>query len=112
MTVQKGDFALGVEVKGSGNSLEFTHAGGNAGYRCVLVDFPERHQGVAIMTNSDNGAQITNALLRAIAKEYGWPDYHATNVTGFLALLFLMLLMFMTYWKVRLSQRRLASRLV
>jgi CubicO group peptidase (beta-lactamase class C family) len=74
LTVQKGDFGLGIEVKGSGHSLEFTHAGGNAGYRCVLVDFPKRHQGVAIMTNSDSGAQIANALLRAIAEEYGWPD--------------------------------------
>jgi CubicO group peptidase (beta-lactamase class C family) len=109
LTVQKGDFALGIEVKGSGNSLEFTHAGGNAGYRCVLVDFPERHQGVAIMTNSDNGAQITSALLRSVAREYGWPDYHVIDVTGFVALLFLMLVMFTAYRRLRLSQQRVVA---
>jgi len=105
LTAQKGDFALGIEVKGTGDSFEFTHAGGNAGYKCVFVDFPARHQGVAIMTNADNGATITGALLRAIANEYGWPDYHVIDMTTFVAVLFLMLMMFMAYWKLRRRQR-------
>src|ERR1700730_19175037 len=42
--------------------LEFTHAGANAGYRCVLVGFPEQHEGAAIMTNSDSGDQVMYAL--------------------------------------------------
>lgn len=72
---QKDDWGLGVGVEGEGASLHFSHSGGNEGYRCFFVDFPERHQGVAIMTNSDSGSRVHDALLRAVAKEYGWPDY-------------------------------------
>jgi CubicO group peptidase (beta-lactamase class C family) len=98
--IEPGQFGLGIQVKGSGNSLEFMHAGANAGYRCVLVDFPERHQGVAIMTNSDSGDHVMFALLRSISKEYGWPDYRVIDVTGIVALLFLILVMFTAYWKL------------
>jgi hypothetical protein len=27
------------------------------------------------MTNSDNGAELVQEIVRSIAKEYGWPDY-------------------------------------
>ena len=107
--LEPGQFGLGIQVKGSGNSLEFMHAGANAGYRCVLVDFPERHQGVAIMTNSDSGDHVMFALLRSIAKEYGWPDYRVIDVTGIVALLFLMLVTVTAYWRLRLSQQRVVA---
>jgi CubicO group peptidase (beta-lactamase class C family) len=76
LTPQKDKWGLGVQLEGDGPNLEFTHGGANEGYRSVFVDFPERHQGAAIMTNSDSGASIGMQLLRAMAKEYGWPDYH------------------------------------
>ena len=107
--LEPGQFGLGIQVKGSGNSLEFMHAGANAGYRCVLVDFPERHEGVAIMTNSDSGDHVMFALLRSIAKEYGWPDYRVIDVTGIVALLFLMLVTVTAYWRLRLSQQRVVA---
>jgi CubicO group peptidase (beta-lactamase class C family) len=107
--LEPGQFGLGIQVKGSGTSLEFMHAGANAGYRCVLVDFPERHQGVAIMTNSDSGDHVMYALLRSIAKEYGWPDYRVIDVTGIVALLFLMLVTVTAYWRLSLSQRRVLA---
>jgi len=75
LTRQKGDSGLGVFVEGEGAALHFSHSGGNEGYRCYFVDFPERHQGVAIMTNSDNGGSLMNELLRSVAKEYAWPGY-------------------------------------
>ena len=53
--------------------------------------------------------EITSALLRAIAREYGWPDYHVIDVTGFLALLLLMIVMFTAYRTLRLSQRRVVA---
>src|SRR5262249_12938142 len=79
LTRQKGDSGLGVFVEGEGAALHFSHSGGNEGYRCYFVDFPEHHQGVAIMTNSDNGGTLLNELLRSVAKEYGWPGYAVTE---------------------------------
>jgi len=79
LTVQKGEWGLGVGVKGEGRTLQFTHGGANEGYRCDFVEFPELHQGAAIMTNSDSGGQVMAPLLRAIAKEYGWPDFAVTE---------------------------------
>jgi len=75
LTKQKDDWGLGVGVQGEGPTLQFTHGGANEGYRCVFVDFPALRQGAAIMTNSDSGSAIGSAILRAMAKEYGWPDY-------------------------------------
>jgi CubicO group peptidase (beta-lactamase class C family) len=75
LTRQKGDWGLGVSVLGEGQTLQFTHGGANEGYRCVFVDFPARHQGAAVMTNADSGGAIASAILRAMAREYGWPDY-------------------------------------
>src|SRR5262249_41231871 len=75
LTRQKDTWGLGVQVEGDGQALHFSHSGGNAGYRCFFVDYPERHQGAAIMTNADNGGEVWNEWLRSVAKEYGWPDY-------------------------------------
>jgi len=81
LTKQKDDWGLGVGVQGEGQTLQFTHGGANEGYRCVFVDFPALHQGAAIMTNSDSGGGIGSAILRAMAKEYGWPDYQVKEKT-------------------------------
>jgi hypothetical protein len=81
LTKQKDDWGLGVALEGEGATLHFSHSGGNEGYRCFFVDFPDRHQGVAIMTNSDSGNTVHSAILRAVAKEYGWPDYQVKEKT-------------------------------
>lgn len=52
--------------------LEFSHGGANEGYRALVVGLPGRGQGVAIMTNGDNGQAITSAVLLAVADAYGW----------------------------------------
>ena len=75
LTPQKETWGLGVAVEGEGAALHFSHSGGNEGYRCFFVDFPGRHQGAAIMTNSDNGGTLSGELLRSIAKEYAWPAF-------------------------------------
>lgn len=81
LTRQKDNWGLGVAVEGEGASLHFSHGGGNEGYRCFFVDFPERHQGVAIMTNADNGGTLWSELLRSIAREYGWPGFEVVEKT-------------------------------
>jgi CubicO group peptidase (beta-lactamase class C family) len=81
LTRQKDRWGLGVGLEGEGRTLQFSHGGANEGYRCDFVEFPELHQGAAIMTNSDAGGEVMAPLLRAIAKEYGWPGFQVTQKT-------------------------------
>jgi CubicO group peptidase (beta-lactamase class C family) len=72
VTVQKGRYGLGVAVEGSGEKAQFSHGGANEGYRRTFFAFTEHGDGVAIMTNSDNGGQIANEIARAVSDVYGW----------------------------------------
>ena len=75
LTRQKDDWGLGFEVESPGHPLRFGHSGSNEGFRCDLEAYTESGQGFAIMTNSDAGEQLANEFLRAVAREYGWPDF-------------------------------------
>ncbi len=75
LTLQKGEFGLGIVLRGAGEGLFFTHSGGNAGFRCIFLAFPERGQGAAIMTNGDLGGDLYIEVLRSLAAEYGWPAF-------------------------------------
>ncbi|AGC49356.1 beta-lactamase [Myxococcus stipitatus DSM 14675] len=55
----------------------FGHAGGNQGYRCLLIAFPETGSGIAIMTNSDDGMFLFDRLVSSAAAEYGWKGFTA-----------------------------------
>ena len=70
-----GSYGLGLGISGEGQAQRFGHGGANEGFRCELVAYTHRGQGAVVMTNSDNGSQLTGEILRAIAAEYGWPDY-------------------------------------
>lgn len=52
----------------------FAHDGSNAGYKATLVGYPGG-DGVVVMTNGDQGYQLGEEIVRAVAAEYGWPDY-------------------------------------
>ena len=66
---------LGFRLEGKGRSARFSHHGGNEGYRCFLVAYSDLGQGAVVMTNSDNGFELVQEIIRSIAKEYGWVDY-------------------------------------
>jgi CubicO group peptidase (beta-lactamase class C family) len=51
----------------------FGHGGANAGFRANLVAFRDG-RGIAVMTNSDEGAAVAQELTLAIAREYGWDE--------------------------------------
>lgn len=74
-TRQAGDRNLamghGLFLKTSG-TLAF-HEGANYGYRCLLLMVPERCEGVAVMTNGENGRGLIMDVLRALADIYHWP---------------------------------------
>ena len=66
---------LGFFLAGAGAAARFGHTGGNEGFRCELVVYREGGCGAAIMTNSDDGTIVSEAVLRAVATAYGWPGY-------------------------------------
>jgi CubicO group peptidase (beta-lactamase class C family) len=75
LTPVKGDYGLGFSVKGSGRDFQFSHGGGNEGFRCYLLAYPERGQGAVIMTNGELGGELFTEILRSLSVEYGWPDF-------------------------------------
>lgn len=76
LTPQIDNVGLGVMVDGNGASRRFSFSGSNVGYKAFMVGYVNSGQGAVVMTNSENGAPLAMELLRAIAAEYGWPDYH------------------------------------
>jgi CubicO group peptidase (beta-lactamase class C family) len=81
LTPQKEDVGLGLRVKGTDLDFQFFHAGGNEGFRCFMVGFPERGQGAVMMTNSDLGLDLIAEVLSSFAAEYGWPAYMPVEKT-------------------------------
>jgi hypothetical protein len=75
LTVQIGPSGLGPMVQGKGEAMRFMHDGGNEGYVCMVVYFPELKRGAATMTSSDAGSSVITEVLNAHAKEYRWPGY-------------------------------------
>jgi CubicO group peptidase (beta-lactamase class C family) len=72
VTIQKGEYGLGVAVQGEGDKKRFSHGGANEGYRCFFFAFTDRGDGVAVMTNSDNGSPLASEIVRAVSDVYGW----------------------------------------
>ena len=74
LTPIKGGWGLGIGVGGSPAHPYFQHGGANDGFQCDLVAY-DSGDGIAIMTNSDNGGQLANEIVRTIAYERKWPDF-------------------------------------
>jgi CubicO group peptidase (beta-lactamase class C family) len=60
-------------VAGSGKSLVLMKRGQNIGYQSYMLLLPETGQGIAILSNSDNGTTLATALIRRAAEIYHWP---------------------------------------
>ena len=80
-TAGKGGYGLGLSVQGFGRAARFGHGGSNEGFRCQMTAFLEQGQGAVIMTNGERGGGLADELLRAIAREYGWPAYKPVERT-------------------------------
>lgn len=81
LTVQKGNYGLGIGLGEKGENFSFSHGGGNEGFKCYLVAYPEKGQGAAIMTNSDSGSTLYFEILRSVANEYNWNDFQPKEKT-------------------------------
>jgi hypothetical protein len=66
---------LGIFLEGKDDRRFFYHGGANEGFRAMLVAYEISGRGVAVMCNSDSGSELNEEIVRAVAKEYDWPDY-------------------------------------
>lgn len=74
LTAQNGGpYGLGAAVRDVGGSLVLMKRGQNVGYQGYLLLIPGEGQGMVVMTNSDNGSILAEALIRRAARLYGWP---------------------------------------
>jgi len=74
LTIVDGGYGLGLSVNEI-PSLSFSHGGSNEGYRCMLIAWPEKGQGAAVMTNGDYGSNLFMEILRSLSQEYDWPRF-------------------------------------
>jgi CubicO group peptidase (beta-lactamase class C family) len=65
---------LGFIITNGKGGLMFNHSVSNLGYKSYIAAYRDRGQGIAVMTNSDNGLALIMEVIRAVAKVYGWPD--------------------------------------
>ncbi len=68
-----GLYGLGAAVSGDGEALVLMKRGQNIGYQTFLLLFPLLGKGMVVMTNSDNGTTLANALVRRAGQIYHWP---------------------------------------
>jgi CubicO group peptidase (beta-lactamase class C family) len=69
------NYGLGLSLSGAGAAARFGHGGSNEGFRCQMTAFLSGGRGAVVMTNGDRGAALSSEILRAIAREYGWPAF-------------------------------------
>jgi CubicO group peptidase (beta-lactamase class C family) len=81
LTKQFGTWGLGFGLDSTDGRLAFGHGGANEGFRCNLHAYADSGQGLAVMTNSDSGNELTEEIFRSVAKEYAWPDYKPVEHT-------------------------------
>jgi CubicO group peptidase (beta-lactamase class C family) len=74
LTQQLSGYGLGLWLGGQGKIRNFSHAGENPGFTCVLFGYLGTGKGAVVMTNGDRSSGLFNEILRAIAHEYSWPD--------------------------------------
>lgn len=68
-----GPYGLGGAIAGSGHSLVLMKRGQNVGFQGYLLIYPETGQGIVVMTDSDHGTTLAEALIRRAAAVYRWP---------------------------------------
>jgi CubicO group peptidase (beta-lactamase class C family) len=76
LTPGKGNWGLGVQIGGSPSDPYFSHGGVNEGFESLFVAYRNHGDGAVVMTNAQGGSLLADSLMRSIAMEYGWADFH------------------------------------
>lgn len=80
LTGQMENDGLGVFLKGSGKTLEFSHGGRDEGFDTHMSAFAETGRGVVIMINANDNSTMNQRILAAIGAQYHWPDAAALQI--------------------------------
>lgn len=75
LTEVMNDYALGFGLRRINGQQYFWHAGANDGFRGGMLGHMSLGYGVVVMTNSDNGSDLTEAIIRLMGDREGWPGY-------------------------------------
>jgi CubicO group peptidase (beta-lactamase class C family) len=74
MTRQNGGpYGLGAAIGEADGALVLMKRGQNVGYQAYLILLPAEGKGMVVMTNSDNGSILADAMIRRAAALHGWP---------------------------------------
>jgi len=65
-------YGAGFAVSECRQGLTFGHSGANIGYHCHMVFCSASGTGIAVMQNSDIGANIPSEVINAFRDVYGW----------------------------------------
>jgi CubicO group peptidase (beta-lactamase class C family) len=76
LTAGPESWGLGPEISGSAADPLFRHGGVDAGFESLMVAYENSGEGAVVMTNAQGGGALAIEIMRSIAAEYGWPDYH------------------------------------
>lgn len=76
LTPEIENVALGWFVDGKDDSARFSFGGSNVGYKSRMLAYMNSGRGIVVMTNGENGAELGTEIIRSVAMEYGWPDFH------------------------------------
>jgi CubicO group peptidase (beta-lactamase class C family) len=76
VTVQKGNHGLGPGLDNAGkDSVRFGHGGVDEGFEALFTAYCQGGRGVVVMMNANRAIPLAQELIRAIAREYNWPDF-------------------------------------
>lgn len=75
LTRNAGHYGLGFALHGEDDDMWFEHGGANAGFRATMAIHAKSGSGAVLMTNGDAGVDLAREILRAIAREYGFPRF-------------------------------------
>jgi CubicO group peptidase (beta-lactamase class C family) len=75
------DMGIGFFLEGRGDNTRFGHLGSDEGFVAQAAFYKDRGLGAVVMLNSNEGQPLLGEILRAIAREYGWPGYFPPEST-------------------------------
>ena len=78
-TSHKDGAALGFFIGGEGDSTTFSHGGRDRGFDAKLEAYPRLGRAARVMINANNDTGFIPEVMRAIAREYGWPGYPSSQ---------------------------------
>ncbi len=75
MIYEQGDtWGLGIILEGYGANQRLSHGGANMGFRAYATISKDGQRGVVVLTNSNSGQNVVNAVVSTMAKNYAWPE--------------------------------------